>query len=72
LVEELDTFHISNVCREENRGANNLTQQASGYEVKRGRFWVKERSAICDTMVVQDSGSVSNEEGHKKENVLED
>jgi hypothetical protein len=72
MVEELDTFHISHVCREENRGANNLTQQASRYEVRRGRFWVKERSAICDMVVVQGDGSVSTKEGHKKENVLED
>jgi hypothetical protein len=63
-VEELDTFHISHVCRERNRDTNSLAQQASRYEVRWGKFWIKEEAAICDMMVVQNNESVSAEGGH--------
>jgi ribonuclease HI len=38
LIRELDTFHIEHVNQSQNEWANRLAQQASGYEVKRGRF----------------------------------
>jgi hypothetical protein len=45
-VKAWDSFHISYIPREENKEANILAQQASGYEVTSGMFTVKERSAI--------------------------
>jgi ribonuclease HI len=38
LVGQLDTFHIKHIHREHNGAANDLAQQASGYEVKQGGF----------------------------------
>jgi hypothetical protein len=34
------------VCREANMEANGLSQQASGYKVKRGRFAVKPKPVV--------------------------
>jgi ribonuclease HI len=42
LIKDLDTFNINHINRERNKGANGLAQQASGYEIKRGKFIVKE------------------------------
>jgi hypothetical protein len=41
IIESLDSFCIGYIPREENREANALAQQASGYEVTRGLFEVK-------------------------------
>jgi hypothetical protein len=45
LVSMLDTFHIEHVHRGYNGVANELAQQASGYEVKRGYFSIRGRPA---------------------------
>jgi ribonuclease HI len=41
LIEKLDTFHIRHIRKEENEAANRLAQQASGYEVTRGKLAVQ-------------------------------
>jgi hypothetical protein len=43
----LDSFRISHISREDNWRANKLAQQASGYEVKRGLFMVKEKPVVA-------------------------
>jgi ribonuclease HI len=48
IIKSLDTFCISHIAREKNGVANRLAQQASGYEIAEGRFWVKERpTPLC-------------------------
>jgi hypothetical protein len=46
IIKTLEAFHISHISREENRKANELAPQASGYEIKRGLFIVEERPTI--------------------------
>jgi ribonuclease HI len=46
IIRTLEVFRISHISREENRKANELAQQASGYEIKKGLFIVEERSTI--------------------------
>jgi hypothetical protein len=52
LIEGLDMFYIEHVPRETNEMANGLAQQASGYEVTRGRFAVQMRSVWRQQMSV--------------------
>jgi hypothetical protein len=40
IVKLFDTFSIKHIPREENSKANWLAQQASGYVVTQGVFWV--------------------------------
>jgi hypothetical protein len=50
----LDSFQIRQIPREDNRRANALAQQASGYEVRRGSFVVKEKPMITLVDAVRD------------------
>src|ERR1041385_1713710 len=43
IIKTLDTFTISHIPREENSRANYLAQQASGYNVNRGKFLILEK-----------------------------
>ena len=38
IIHSFDEFNIQHISRVENHRANNLTQDASGYRIKRGRF----------------------------------
>jgi hypothetical protein len=38
IIHSFDEFSIRHISRVENHRANNLTQDASGYRIKRGRF----------------------------------
>ena len=40
ILKLFDTFSIKHIPREENSKANRLAQQASGYVVTQGFFWV--------------------------------
>jgi hypothetical protein len=40
IIKLFDTFSIKHIPREENSGANWLAQQAPGYVVSQGVFWV--------------------------------
>jgi hypothetical protein len=40
IIKLFDTFSIKHIPREENSRANRLAQQASGYVVSQGVFWV--------------------------------
>jgi hypothetical protein len=48
LVKALDSFSIDHVHQSQNEWANRLAHQASGYEVRRGRFYIKKESAMHD------------------------
>jgi hypothetical protein len=52
LVRKLDTFHICYIPREENKAANGLAQQASGYDVRQGKFSVRWRPISCNALDV--------------------
>jgi hypothetical protein len=43
IIKSLDTFTIQHIPREENSRANCLAQQASGYQISRGKFFILER-----------------------------
>jgi hypothetical protein len=45
IIRTLDTFSIKHIPREENSRVNWLAQQASGYVITRGAFWVEEKPA---------------------------
>jgi hypothetical protein len=47
---------IRYIPREENKRANALAQQASGYNVMKGMFWAKERQMLS-SMCVSDGKS---------------
>src|SRR4051812_26937758 len=46
IIRSLDTFTISHIPREENSRANVLAQQASGYHINRGKFFILERPML--------------------------
>jgi len=46
IIKFLDTFTIHHIPREENFRANGLAQQASGYQVSRGKFFILKRSML--------------------------
>lgn len=46
IIAALDDFAISHISREENVKANDLAQQASGYQVSRGKLYVLGQSVL--------------------------
>jgi ribonuclease HI len=46
-LEMLDSYHFVPVSRDKNVRANLLALQASGYEVKRGRFEIRWKQMLC-------------------------
>ena len=46
IIKSLDTFTISHIPRKENSRANSLAQQASGYNISRGKFFILERPML--------------------------
>jgi hypothetical protein len=46
VIKLFDTFSIKHIPREENSRANRLAQQASGYVVSQGVFWVVSVSLV--------------------------
>src|SRR5664279_3641497 len=59
IISNLDYFSISHVSRQDNWLANELAQQASGYHVSRGVFFIAEKPAL----VVANSGEAGGEAG---------
>jgi hypothetical protein len=49
FINALDTFCINHIPREDNKRANMLAQQASGYEISNGVFLTKKKSVTIDT-----------------------
>ena len=46
IISNLDYFSISHVSRQDNWLANKLAQQASGYHVDRGMFFIADTSVL--------------------------
>jgi hypothetical protein len=46
IIKWFDMFSIKHIPREENSRANRLAQQASGYVVSQGVFWITSISSI--------------------------
>jgi hypothetical protein len=46
IIKLFDMFSINHIPREENSQANRLAQQASGYVVSQGVFWVASVSLV--------------------------
>jgi ribonuclease HI len=57
LIRGLDTFSIRHVGREDNKAANQLAQQASGYEVRRGKISVLEEPISCGAINANESAA---------------
>jgi hypothetical protein len=51
LLNRLERVSVGHVHREENKKANTLAQQASGYDVCRGRFEVSHRSVTANIVL---------------------
>jgi hypothetical protein len=54
LVQEFDTFHISHIPHEENEVANMMAQQASGYDLRKGKLSVRESPIMCSALDVHE------------------
>jgi ribonuclease HI len=54
IVKPIDDFCINYIPRHKNRVANTLAQQASGYKVSRGKFMVKRKPALWNTVWYDD------------------
>jgi ribonuclease HI len=54
LVQEFNTFHISHIPREENEVANMMAQQASGYDLRKGKLSVRESPIMCGALDVHE------------------
>jgi hypothetical protein len=55
----LDKFSVDYMAQEANVHANMLARQASGYDVRRGRFEIKRRLASCNILVMHGDNSKS-------------
>jgi hypothetical protein len=53
----LDKFSVDYMAQEANVHANMLARQASGYDVRRGRFEIKRRLASCNILVMHGDNS---------------
>jgi hypothetical protein len=58
IIKSFDTFSIKHIPREENSWANRLAQQASGYIVSQGVFWI---SSIEHRYVFRSRGKLMTE-----------
>jgi hypothetical protein len=68
VIKTLDEFHISHIPREDNRRANLLVQQASGYNVTMGIFIIKNSPGVQEMQVSSDRSTVAHEKvGHDDE-----
>jgi hypothetical protein len=56
IIKLFDTFSIKHIPREENSRANWLAQQASGYVVSKGVFWVASVSLVEHKYALRSKG----------------
>jgi hypothetical protein len=69
ILERLEGFSVGHIAQVEKAKANMLAQQASGYNVKRGRFRVVQGSATNASI---DAHEASGESGGKSDGVADD
>jgi ribonuclease HI len=53
IISGLEEFSIQHIPRSDNTRANELAQQAYGYEVKTGKFEVRKRDRLHEILVIQ-------------------
>jgi hypothetical protein len=53
ILGKLEKVNIRHIPREANARANKLAQQVLGYDVRHGRFEVKQRPTPCDMLTIQ-------------------
>jgi hypothetical protein len=53
IISDLEEFSIQHIPRSDNTRANELAQQASGYEVKTGMFEVRKRDRRHEILAIQ-------------------
>jgi hypothetical protein len=58
IVKLFDTFSIKHIPREENSKANRLAQQASGYIVTQGFFWVASVNLVENIYELRSKGKL--------------
>jgi ribonuclease HI len=56
IIKLFDTYSIKHIPREENSQANRLAQQASGYVVSQGVFWVASVSLVWHGYALRSKG----------------
>jgi hypothetical protein len=56
IIKLFDRFNIKHIPREENSRANRLAQQASGYVVSQGVFWVASLSLVEHKYLLRSKG----------------
>jgi hypothetical protein len=56
IIKLFDTFSIKHIPQEENSQANRLAQQASGYVVSQGVFWVALVSLVKHRYALRSKG----------------
>jgi hypothetical protein len=61
IVKKMDTFTIVHISRDKNGRANFLAQQASGYNIERGQFFIEKEPMFAGSNSIERSNS-----GHKK------
>jgi hypothetical protein len=67
MLDKLDGYSITHIPCKANMRANTLAQQASGYEVKQGRFEVKGRPTSDTVMLIEDGVKNQESEDWRKE-----
>jgi ribonuclease HI len=72
VIKEFDTFYIEHVHRSKNEQANSLARQASEYEVKRGKFYVKDMAIVQEVSEVLTRGDEVSRDGVPGEKTVED
>jgi hypothetical protein len=62
VLSKLGKVSLGHIPREANGRANKLVQQASGYDIQRGIFEVKQRPTLGDVLAIQSTpGESANE-----------
>jgi ribonuclease HI len=56
ILTRMEYFNINHISQEDNKRANALAQQASGYEVQRGKYGVKHKLITCSVLAIQENG----------------
>jgi hypothetical protein len=58
IIKLFDTFNIKHILREENSRGNRLAQEALGYVVTRGVFWVTSVSLVGNRYALRSKGKL--------------
>jgi hypothetical protein len=65
IIKLFDTFSIKHIPREENSRANRLAQQAWGYIVSQGVFWVASVSLVEHRYALRSKGKMILEDSDR-------